>query len=199
MNHRSSGYQPDALTNCAMLRKRQMWESNPLKKTVLQAAAAPYRVSAKTSRKGIEPISCASETPVLSVTLPGQTRVEGFEPSNVGFGDRCCYPLSHTLRALPEGFEPTVGGLEIRCLHPFGHGNMLITGISNVSERTCILPKNCLPVKSLNGGWTCDGVLRLGPWATHGLLIPNQAFCQLNYIQKLRVAGAGIGPAKTGL
>ena len=41
--------------------------------------------------------------------------------------------------------------------------------------------------------------LRLGPWATHGLLIPNQAFCQLNYIQKLRVAGAGIGPAKTGL
>ena len=152
MNHRSSGYQPDALTNCAMLRKRQMWESNPLKKTVLQAAAASYRVSAKTSRKGIEPISGASETPVLSVTLPGQTRVEGFEPSNVGFGDRCCYPLSHTLRALPEGFEPTVGGLEIRCLHPFGHGNMLITGISNVSERTCILSKNCLPVKSLNGG-----------------------------------------------
>ena len=30
---------------------------------------------------------------------------------------------------------------------------------------------------------------------TSGLVIPNQAFCQLNYTQKLRVAGAGIATA----
>ena len=160
MNHRSSGYQPDALTNCAMLRKRQMWESNPLEKRCcrplrLRTAYPPERLRQESNlhrrfRRPLffplnyENIKNKSARMLLAIANVQHRpkRNVSFEPPNVGFGDRCCYPLSHAFIALPEGFEPPIGGVEIRCLHPFGHGNM--------SSRS----------------WNRDGALRLGPWAT---------------------------------